>query len=407
MSSSRNQFINKIAITALAMTFAFPAFAADANPTIVGTSGSFKFYGALDSGVEMVNNVGPTRAKVIRVPSSTASAPNAFGMDMSKDVGSGIKAVAKAEMGIYLDTAISGQAGKLFGRQAYVGIDSDYGSVTVGRQNNMLYWGLMAGDLLGPNIYGLGSIDPYVPNARYDNSVAWRGKFGGLGLGAAYSFGRDGTTTSATAGTVPQSGNCNGEFAADIQACRALSVMARYDDQDKRFGISAATDRLNGGVDATYAFNNGVGGPGIALAQSSDTDNRKTLNGYYKLDALRLGVGRLHRQVKTANPLVKQDTTWLQADYTMEKLVLGGGFFHVSNAVQNTRANFLALRATYNFDDQLSTYVTLGRMSNSANAAYSASGGGAFNAPGVPPAPTPMAIGMTQTGTMVGVRYRF
>ena len=53
MSSSKNRFMKKISFTALAMTFAVPAFAADANPVTVDTSGSFKFYGNLDSGVEV------------------------------------------------------------------------------------------------------------------------------------------------------------------------------------------------------------------------------------------------------------------------------------------------------------------------------------------------------------------
>ena len=182
-----------MSFTALATAFAVPAFAADANPVAVNTSGSFKFYGALDNGIEVVNNVGASKSTEVRVPSTTGSAPTAIGIDLSKDVGSGIKAIGKAEMGIYLDQGTSGQGAKLFGRQAYVGIDSGIGAFTVGRQNTMLYWGLMPGDLLGPNIYGLGSIDAYVPNARADNAVAWRGKFGGLGLGALYSFGRDGS----------------------------------------------------------------------------------------------------------------------------------------------------------------------------------------------------------------------
>jgi predicted porin len=411
MSSSKCRFMKKISFTALAMTFAFPAFAADANPVTVGTSGSFKFYGNLDNGIEVVNNVGATKNTVVRVPTTTGSTPSNLGIDLSKDVGSGFKAVGKAEMGFYIDTAVSGQAGKLFGRQLYVGIDSEYGAITVGRQNTMLYWGLQAGDLLGPNIYGLGSIDPYVPNARADNAVAWRGKFGGFSLGALFSTGRDGTSGALTssAGTVPQSGNCNGEHPTNVQECREYSLGARYDDQDKKFGIALAGDRLNGGFGATYGFNNGVGGPGTALTNSSDTDTRTTLNGYYKLDALRLGVGVLDRKVKTAAASVKQDTTWLQADYTIEKWVLAGGYFHVSNNDQNTGANFLALRGIYNFDDQLSTYLTLGHMDNTATSGYSASGGGAFanQAWSGPTAVASTVAGVKQTGTMLGVRYRF
>jgi predicted porin len=58
----------------------------------------------------------------------------------------------------------------------------------------------------------------------------------------------------------------------------------------------------------------------------------------------------------------------------------------------------LALRAIYNFDDQLSTYVTLGYMGNDDKSGYGISGGG----PGTSP-----AVGNKQDGVMVGARYHF
>lgn len=399
MSSSKNHFMKKLSFTALAMTFAFPAFAADANPVTVNTSGSFKFYGNLDSGVEYVNNVGASKGTVIRVPSTTGTFPSNLGIDLSKDLGS-VKAIAKAEMGYYVDAGNSGQGGKLFGRQLYVGVDSGIGSVTVGRQNNMMYWGMIPGDLLGPNIYGTGSIDPYLPNARYDNSIAWRGKFDAISLGAAYSFGRD----SAGTGAVPLSGTCAGETAGNAQACRAISLLAQYND--KNFGISAAYDRLHGGSGAFYNFYNGVNGtlgtPAISFAfgSSADTDTRTTLNGFFKLDALKIGVGVLQRKVEAGGITPKQTTSWLQADYGMAQWDFTGGVFHISETGQakDTKANMIALRAIYNFDDQLSTYVTLGYMGNDSNSGYGVSGGGSGTSP---------VAGEKQTGTMVGVRYRF
>lgn len=392
MSSSKNHFMKKLSFTALAMTFAFPAFAADANPVVTNTSGSLKIYGNLDSGIETVNNVGAGKARVIRVASTTGSTPSNLGFDMSKDAG-GVKAIAKAEMGYYMDAGNSGQASKLFGRQLYVGVDSGIGSVTVGRQNNMMYWGMIPGDLLGPNIYGTGSIDPYLPNARYDNSIAWRGKFDAVSLGVAYSFGRD----SSTAGTVPASGVCAGEVAGDAQACRAMSAMVQYDASN--FGIVAAYDRLNGGATGAPVVSFYNGGATVALSNSAAHDTRTTLNGYFKMDAVKIGAGVLQHKAENATTSAKQSTTWLEAAYTMEKWVYMAGIFHASNGGQNTNANLYVLRATYNFDDQLSTYLNLGDVSNGSNSAYSVSGGGAGTGVTVK--------GTSQMGTMIGMRYRF
>lgn len=55
-----------------------------------------------------------------------------------------------------------GQGGRLFGRQTFVGIKSPYGTVSFGRQYAMTYVALLSTDVLGPNIYGLGSLDAYV-----------------------------------------------------------------------------------------------------------------------------------------------------------------------------------------------------------------------------------------------------
>ena len=64
MRSSKSMMMKQATVTAFAMAAAFSAYADDAN---------FKIYGNLDSGVEMVNNVGANKATVVREPSTTGS----------------------------------------------------------------------------------------------------------------------------------------------------------------------------------------------------------------------------------------------------------------------------------------------------------------------------------------------
>lgn len=349
-----------------------------------------KLYGSLDSGVERVTHVGASGKTLGRIPSTTGSGPSIVGLDFRRNMTDSVAAIGKAEMGIFLDTGSSGQGSRLFGRQLYVGIDTPYGSLTFWRQYSMLFFGLHGADILGPNIYGLGSIDAYIPNARADNAVAWRGKFDKLSLGAHYSFGRDTVNN-----TVPASGFCAGENATDASACRGWSAMARYDDP--KFGVSVAIDKQRGGTDAQAAFFNGSAP--IAIASSGDGDRRITTNGYVRLGAAKLGAGWLGRKVEAGATDVRQDTWWVAAEYALTpKWTIDGSVFRVANDDQDRHANLYAVRGLYKFDDQLAAYLTAGYIDNSTNATYGVSGGGAGAAP---------AAGKSQLGTMAGVRYRF
>lgn len=89
---------------------------------------------------------------------------------------------------------------------------------------NMLYNSMPEVEIIGPTQYGLGSIDPGIPNGREDNSIAYKGTFDKFTVGATYSLGRDTSSAGGPGGT-----NCPGEAAADKQACREWSAMLRYD----------------------------------------------------------------------------------------------------------------------------------------------------------------------------------
>ena len=54
---------------------------------------SVTIYGIVDTGVEVVTNVGPTKSRVTRVPSLTGSLPSRLGFRGSEDLGDGYSAV--------------------------------------------------------------------------------------------------------------------------------------------------------------------------------------------------------------------------------------------------------------------------------------------------------------------------
>ncbi|WP_308610527.1 porin [Massilia frigida] len=57
-----------------------------------------------------------------------------LGFRGTEDLGGGLAAIFTLEMGFNLDTGTSAQGGVAFGRQAFVGLNSKAGALTLGRQ---------------------------------------------------------------------------------------------------------------------------------------------------------------------------------------------------------------------------------------------------------------------------------
>jgi predicted porin len=339
-------------------------------------------YGVVDSGVEYITNVGPAGDGLARVPSNTASSPSRWGLRGSEDLGGGLRANFVLESGFGADTGTLGQGGRMFGRQAHVGLSGSWGSVAVGHQYTMLFWSILDADVLGPNVFGIGSLDAYFPNARSSNAISYRGTFSGMTLGAHYSLGRD----PVNAGPSPAGTNCAGESAADSSACRAWSLMVKYDAPT--WGVAAVVDRQNGGPGA-------FGG----LTSSQLRDTRSMVNGYYKLNNLKLGAGLMRRDNEGNAAAPKSDLLFIGATYNVTPaFALDGEYFRLDFKNSANQANLLVLRGTYSFSKRTAVYASLGRISNDGTLAASVSGG----APGSAP-----VAGGGQSGLMLGVRHNF
>jgi predicted porin len=147
-------------------------------------------YGVLDAGVVAERGCRGDCARA-RVDSGIASGSR-LGVRGREDLGGGTSAVYTLEAGILNDTGASDQNGKLFGRQAYVGLDGPLGLVTLGRQYNLVYETLT--DVADPFHGGMaGSAANLVgyTNKRYDNTIKYQSPRARSGLigSAIYSFG--------------------------------------------------------------------------------------------------------------------------------------------------------------------------------------------------------------------------
>ena len=347
-------------------------------------------YGVMDTGVERVSQVASAGGSITRMPSYTGLVSSRVGVRGKEDLGAGLSAIYTLEMGLFPDTGASAQGGRLFGRQSLVGLSTAWGDVTLGRQSTMLFWSLLEADIVGPAVYGIGSLDSYVPNARVDNAVAYKGRFGGLTVGATYSLGRD----TVNAGPSPAGMNCAGENGADAQACREWSALLKYDTPT--WGAAVAYDALNGRTPASAVD---VVLP-AGLVSSDKTDVRLSVNGYVKLAGLKVGGGVIRRQNDGDAVRRRSDLWYVGAAYPLSPVWTVDGTLaslRYQN-VDNSDATLVAVRSLYKLSTRTTVYAQIGSIRNDSLSNLSVSAG----APGSNP-----VLGGSQTGTMLGVNHTF
>ncbi|MGO4581776.1 porin [Cupriavidus sp. 2TAF22] len=347
----------------------------------VAAAQAVTLYGVVDTGVEYINHVGAASDHVARMPGLTGTVPSRWGLRGNEDLGHGLKAVFVLESGFSPDNGVSNQGGRLFGRQAYVGLAGNWGQLGLGRQYTMTFWANLEADMLGPNTFGSASLDSYMANSRADNAITYKGTFGGFTMGASYSFGRDG----ANAGPSPAGTNCGGENPADPRACREWSALLQYDA--RAWVVNAAYDSLRGGPGA-------FGG----LTSSGLRDDRLSLNGFVRFGESKAGLGLVRRDNK-GSPTPRSDLWYGGVSYAVTPAFsVDGEAFYLRFHDSSNKAWLFAARATYALSKRSSVYATAGYINNGGQSALSVSNG----QPGANPAP-----GATQLGAMVGIKHVF
>ncbi|MBY6344519.1 porin [Providencia rettgeri] len=118
---------------------------------------------------------------------------NRWGLKGSEDLGDGLRAVFVLESGFDLGTGNSAQGGRLFGRQATLGLAGDsWGQLDFGRQTNIASKYLPGvADPFGGGFdqANIGGAFTAANTARYDNMVMYQTpNFSGFQFGVGYSF---------------------------------------------------------------------------------------------------------------------------------------------------------------------------------------------------------------------------
>ncbi|MEW9584472.1 porin [Paraburkholderia sp. DGU8] len=198
---------------------------------------SVTLYGLVDAGIAFTNNVqngAPGHGSSRVALASGNISGSRFGMRGAEDLGGGLKAIFVLENGFNVNNGTLGQGGRMFGRQAFVGLSANnYGTVTMGRQYDSMV------DFVAPLSGTAGSFgdsgfahvydnDNLQHTVRLSNSVKFASNdYAGFKFGGVYAF------SNSTS------------FAVD----RAYSAGASYNNGPVR--LAAAYLQINGSAAAS------------------------------------------------------------------------------------------------------------------------------------------------------------
>lgn len=339
---------------------------------------SVTLYGVLDSSLAYTTNVNPNGDNLAKMPTLTGSLPSRWGLRGVEDLGGGLQAIFALESGFGVDTGALGQGGRLFGRQAWVGLKGRYGSLMLGRQMNMAFWATQKSDTMGPALFSISSLDLYLPNARSDNAIGYLGTFSNVTVGATYSLGRDASNAGGPAAT-----GCAGEVAGNAKACRQVTALLGYDTG--RYGASIAYDKMHGNAGAA----NG-------LTSSDHFDRRVIASAHALLGQLKLGGGVIDRSIRAATGPLESRMFYAGAAYpVLPALVLDGQVARLALRNSPNDSTLATARLTCHLSKRTAVYGAVGRMNNGGMAAVALDAGGT------------VGTGRNQSGVMAGVRHFF
>ncbi|MES2261717.1 MAG: porin [Pseudomonadota bacterium] len=335
-------------------------------------------YGVIDTSLVYTTNSNAAGDAVVKMPGLTGSVPSRLGFRGSEEVGDGMAVFFVLENGFNPDNGTAGQGNRLFGRQAALGLKGAYGTLTLGRQNNMTLYGALDSDVIGPNLFSVASLDPYLANSRSDNAIGYLGRRAGIALGLTYSLGRDAAASGGPAAT-----NCAGEAPGNAKACRQVTALLGYDGNDY-------------GLTTTYDILYGHAGAANGLSSSDLYDRRRTLNAYWKLGGSRLGGGVIDRSVGLAAGNSDSRLYYVNGSYQFaEPLALDLQLARLDFAHSGNDATMLVARLSYYLSKRTAVYSAFGHMDNRGSAAFALDAGGTVGA------------GMSQSGLMAGIRHAF
>lgn len=353
------------------------ALAASSVALAQSSTGTVTVYGVVDANVQVLNGA----SRLSRVQSGGLNGSR-LGFKGSEDLGGGLRAIFTLESGINVDDGSTGQ-GTFWGRQAYVGLASPLGTVTLGRQYGSLYtlssdFSEFSNNNVGASTAVIGGFGGYEPvrgvgatstasatgnggPARVNNSIKYESvRFGGFSAGALVGLGE-------------VSGNTSGNRLGDVYVRYSdygFDAMLSYVD-DKAELTNANVRTISGA--ASYTF-----GPARITGGVISVDDRSAANadgeGYWVGGSYRFGGAHL-----------------VKAQYVQSKL---------KNTAAQGKTQALGIGYQYDLSKRTALYTSVTEFKNEG-VGYAARAAGSFSGGVVSASDTDI------TEVVAGIRHSF
>ena len=290
-------------------------------------------YGVVDMAYQNENNGGTAGSK--SAIDGGEQSGSRLGFKGTEDLGGGLKAIFDLEMGILTDTGAS-QGGLTFGRQSWVGLAGDFGTLKMGRQYT-------------PQFYFFDAVDPFdlgFTSGHAGASTSTGGVFGFLSASAWRVNNSISYQTNDLSGFSAMGLYGFGETAGDTSSNRSLGFSGQY----------AAGPVY---VGAVYYKQNDVAGNGtksVLVGGTYDFGVAKAAVGYSKDTSDNNTIDQKGYMLGVTVPVSPADSILATAARSTNNLV----------ATANTSTQ-LAIGFTHALSKRTNFYTSFSRNTNDAN----------------------------------------
>lgn len=339
--------MKKIALSTLSLALLGAAGAAQAQSSVT-------LYGVIDTSITYVHHQsGSDNGWSMGTGNLSGSR---WGLKGQEDLGGGLATIFQLENGFNSTTGQLSQGSRMFGRQAFVGLESkQFGTVTLGRQYDPLVdlvQGITADNYFGSVFATAGDVDNYDNSSRTNNSIKYLSpNYAGFQVEGMYSLGGvAGKTGSGQTWSVAAAYN-NGP----------LGVAAGYFKADNTNGVRTPT-ASGGGWNSTSdgTFN----GPINLGYQTAKSINIARVAAQYTVGAFTLGAGYSNAQYKsdglsTFGSTEKYNTGQGFVNYQLTPAMLLGLGYSYTKSSGDTSAKYhqVSLGADYSLSKRTDVYL--------------------------------------------------
>lgn len=329
---------------------------------------SVTLYGLVDGGLlytsKTANGAGQNEGHQFSAIDS-GEAPSQWGLTGTEDLGGGLKATFKLESGINLMTGgFNDSNGNFFGRQAYISLESPYGTAKAGVQFSPFFLSLYETDPRAMSQFGSGLI-VYVDNLLVT----------GIFNGNAISY-----TSPTVYGFQGSAMLALGGEAGNFQAGRQYSASLKYENGSLLINA------------AMYSGNTG----GTAPTSSTTAFLGRTIGATYKFGIVTAKAVFVNYKVAQG---FNSNVFGAGLDcYVTPALDLDGGVYYTSNRNHTEDRSVMgAVGATYNVSKRTALYGQFGVVNNRGSMNTGLSIDGALTG----------VQGATTVGADIGIRHYF